>query len=259
MKKRVLSALIILVIFITVLVINSKLFGLLMLICGILSLRELINVKFKKKDIELVKIISYISVIILILNGLFFKLSTLFTLIIPILGLLIPIVFYNDNSKYNVEDALYLIGITFFIGFAFNIIVYLRQIDISKCVFIFLIACITDTYAYIGGSLVGRHKLTSISPKKTWEGSIIGSIAGIIIGSVYYYAVIGHLGVLEIIILCFILTILSEIGDLIFSSIKRYFNIKDYSNLIPGHGGMLDRFDSIIFVALGYALILTII
>lgn len=259
MKKRILSTIVILTIFITVLVINSKLFGLLMLTCGILSLRELIDVKYKKKDINLVKIISYVSALILIINGLFYTLPTLLTLIIPILGLLIPIVFYNDNKKYNVEDALYLIGITFFIGFAFNIIVYLRQVDISKCVFIFLIACVTDTYAYIGGSLIGKHKLTSISPKKTWEGSIIGSIAGVIIGSVYYYAVIGNLGLLEIVLLSFILTILSEIGDLVFSSIKRYFNIKDYSNLIPGHGGMLDRFDSIIFVALGYALILTII
>ena len=153
---------------------------------------------------------------------------------------------------------MYVIGIVYFLGLSFGNIIFLRDTNIAKCIFIFIIAFITDTYAYIGGSLIGRHKLTSISPKKTIEGSLIGTIMGVLVGSVYYYNLVGGVTVFQVVMFSLILTILSEIGDLMFSSIKRYFDKKDYSNLIPGHGGVLDRFDSVIYVSLGLSLILSI-
>lgn len=258
MKKRVVSAFLMILIFALCIIISSKIFAILMLICGNLCLKELIDIKYKNKYIDFVKFVCYLSISILILNGVFFKFNTLFTLIFPILSIITPIIFYNDNKKYNMEDSLYLIGITFFLGIAFNIIVYLREIDIALCLYIFLVACLTDTYAYIGGSLIGRHKLTEISPKKTIEGSILGSFMGTILASIYYLTVIDANSIFKVLLMTFILTVLSEFGDLVFSSIKRHFKIKDYSNIIPGHGGMLDRFDSIIYVALSYVLVLTI-
>lgn len=258
MKKRVVSAFLMILIFALCIIISSKIFAILMLICGNLCLKELIDIKYKNKYIDFVKFVCYLSISILILNGVFFKFNTLFTLIFPILSIITPIIFYNDDKKYNMEDSLYLIGITFFLGIAFNIIVYLREIDIALCLYIFLVACLTDTYAYIGGSLIGRHKLTEISPKKTIEGSILGSFMGTILASIYYLTVIDANNIFKVLLMTFILTVLSEFGDLVFSSIKRHFKIKDYSNIIPGHGGMLDRFDSIIYVALSYVLVLTI-
>ena len=261
MKKRIISSIVLLIILIGSLVISPKLFSLVMTFAAVLGFRELINIKYgsTEANIEFIKFIGYISIILISFNGLFFDIDENIILIIPVLGLTIPIVFYNNSKKYNINDALYILGSVFFLGFAFSSIIQLCNSNIYKCIYIFLIAFITDTYAFIGGSLIGRHNITTISPKKTWEGSIIGSVMGCIIGSIYYYTVIGGLTILSVIILSLALTILSEIGDLVFSSIKRYFNKKDYSNLIPGHGGILDRFDSVIFVALGLILILNIL
>ena len=111
----------------------------------------------------------------------------------------------------------------------------------------------TDIFAYFIGKHFGKHKFSKISPNKSIEGCIAGTIGGILImliytyiantfwGMQYSYIVIGIVG--------FVLSIIGQVGDFAASSIKRYVDIKDYSNLIPGHGGMLDRIDSLIFLA----------
>ena len=261
MKQRVIGAIILLILLIGCLVISSKVFGILMQIIAILGFNEFFDIKYKerKKELIVIRILGIISLILVTLNNTFYKVSMNVTMLFPLLALSIPIIFYNDNKKYNINDCLYVLGIVYFLGLSFGNIVFLRDTNTAKCIFIFIIAFITDTYAYIGGSLVGRHKLTSISPKKTIEGTIIGTVMGVLVGSVYYFNIVGRISVFKVIILCLFLTILSEIGDLMFSSIKRYFDKKDYSNLIPGHGGVLDRFDSVIYVSLGLSLILGIL
>ena len=258
MKERTISAVVLLIILIGCLVISSRLFGILMLIISIMGFNEFFDIKFnKKKELKLIKILGIISLILLTLNNTFYKVDMHVTILLPLLILSLPIIFYNDNKLYNINDCLYVIGAVYFLGLSFGNIIYLRNTNILKCIFIFIIAFITDTYAYIGGNLIGRHKLTSISPKKTIEGSLVGTIMGTFIGSVYYYNMIGGVTVFQVIVLCLLLTLISEAGDLLFSSIKRYFDKKDYSNLIPGHGGILDRFDSVIYVSLGLCLILS--
>lgn len=102
--------------------------------------------------------------------------------------------------------------------------------------------------------LIGRHKLLpEVSPKKTWEGSIGGTVMGTLVGVCYYVTVIDpNVSMVGIILTTVFLSILGQFGDLVFSSIKRYFGKKDFSQIMPGHGGILDRLDSIIFVVLGF-------
>lgn len=261
MKKRALSGVLILLVLVLSICYSSKIFAVVMLLCAEIGLYEFINIKYgnDSQKIEFIKFISHILLGVMLLNNIFYNIDDSIILILSILLLTLPIIFYNDSKKYNINDALFLVGVIIFLGFSFGTIINLRDINIYKCIYIFIIAFCADTYAYIGGYLIGKHKLTSISPKKTIEGSVVGTLMGTIIGSLYYYSLFSDMKLIPIIIMSFVLTILSELGDLVFSSIKRFFDKKDYSNLIPGHGGILDRFDSVIFVALGLALILNIL
>ena len=95
--------------------------------------------------------------------------------------------------------------------------------------------------------LFGKHKLTKISPKKTIEGAIGGIIGSMIIGAIFsiFY---GNLNIAKIVIIAFFGSIISQIGDISASKIKRKANVKDFGNIFIGHGGVMDRFDSFIFV-----------
>ena len=116
---------------------------------------------------------------------------------------------------------------------------------------IFIGAWVCDTFAYFTGKLLGKHKLIpAISPKKTIEGSIGGIIFTIGAYALYgfilrqYFAF--EIGYVELIIMGAVVAIVSQIGDLIASVFKREWGVKDYGTLLPGHGGIMDRFDSIL-------------
>ena len=120
---------------------------------------------------------------------------------------------------------------------------------------VFISAWGCDTGAYFIGRAIGRHKLApTLSPKKTVEGSVGGTVTATLLGAAYGFILynIGHLDfgyILIFALVAFVCSIAGQIGDLAASSIKRSRNLKDYGNIMPGHGGVLDRFDSIIFTA----------
>ena len=118
---------------------------------------------------------------------------------------------------------------------------------------IFIGAFFTDIGAYFTGMLLGKHKLTAISPKKTVEGAVGGVIMTLIAFLVYafvgYYYMHYKINILNLLVTGAVLAVCSELGDLAASVIKREVGIKDYGNIIPGHGGILDRIDSVLFTA----------
>ena len=130
---------------------------------------------------------------------------------------------------------------------------------IAVIILIIAITMLTDTFAYLIGCLIGKHKMCpKISPKKSWEGAIAGLIGGTAIATIIYSNLVGTFS-LKIIIMTIILSIGGQIGDLFFSKIKRENDIKDFSNIMPGHGGILDRFDSMTFIVFGYLVIFNLL
>lgn len=174
-------------------------------------------------------------------------------------GLLIYFLTYTmlKKHKYNVSDIVTLYALCVYVICCFSSMVIIRDSG-SNAKYIYLLAFlgawVCDTFAYFVGKFFGKHKLIpEISPKKTIEGSIGGIVFTIISFAIYcliidsIYGV--NIGYLRVCVLGLILPIVSQIGDLIASTIKRQYDIKDYGSLFPGHGGVLDRFDSVMLTA----------
>lgn len=186
----------------------------------------------------------------LILNIIFFIFafhkSTTYLAPVLVLYVILNLIFYAFLKIKLEKIIINLLG-GFYISF-FMFHLYLLN-DTIFVWYIYIIAFGNDTFAYFTGKLFGKHKLSPIlSPKKTIEGAV-GGIAGSIVITIIYNSFFGKYNIGLIIIFTIIASIFSISGDLIASKIKRDNNIKDYSNFLPGHGGFLDRFDSVLLVS----------
>lgn len=154
------------------------------------------------------------------------------------------------DERRNLYDILVHIFILIYVAGLMGSIV--KTHDVRFLWMLYLTAWGSDTFAYLTGSTIGKRKIESvrhISSKKTLEGSIGGVIGAVILNLIYNHYSGLHIDISLVIIFSALGAILSQIGDLVASYIKRKTGIKDFGNLIPGHGGIMDRFDSMIFIA----------
>jgi len=260
MKVRVISAAVALAILIPFICIGGYPFAVMVGVVSVLAYKEVLDLKKSHREIpNMVKILGLLALVYLVLgnygiNSLDFAVNYP-RILLPLIVLLLPTIFYQKD-KYTTKDAFYLIGAIFLLGMLFNLLIVIRNINVYLLLYLLSITVFTDTFAYIIGCLIGRHKMApSISPKKSWEGAIAGLIGGTAISVIIYSNLIGNFS-LKLVIISMILSIVGQIGDLVYSKIKRENDIKDFSNIMPGHGGILDRLDSISFVIFAYVVLI---
>ena len=263
MKKRIISAIVALLIVVPLIILGGNYFIGLSAVLSILAYKELLDLKENAHEIpNAIKAIGVIDLVLLVFsefnwNKLSYNLSYKM-IAITLLTLLIPTLFYKDN-KYTTREAFYLTGIVLFLGIIFNNLILIRLISLHRLVYLILICTMTDAFAMFTGMLIGKHKVTpNISPKKTIEGCIGGSIVGSTIAIIYYVYFVGSFSY-KLILITLLLSVIDQFGDLFFSKIKRENKIKDFSNIMPGHGGILDRLDSLCFVVITYLLFISYI
>ncbi|GMQ60513.1 phosphatidate cytidylyltransferase [Vallitalea sediminicola] len=256
MKTRIISSIIALPILLVPLILGGKILILVLFLVSLLGLYEFYRA-YKVERLEL-KLVGYIASLVYYLLLIFDK-SAYFGEFYGIFFLILLISYVFVYPKFNLKDIM-----TIFIGF-FYVVYLLSYILLVRSNetygtwliwLIFIVAFGSDTMAYFVGVNFGKHRLAEkLSPKKSIEGSI-GGIVGAIVLSVIYGIILLNIGELAdpMILIPFIFiggigSILSQIGDLAASAMKRQNNIKDFGTIMPGHGGILDRLDSIIFTA----------
>ena len=246
-KTRLLSGIVLVIILIaTVGTGGGLLFGFLALI-SLIGLSEL----YKVVDVQnkILGLTGYLAAVVYygILYTGQMQYVTFFT--IAFLVVLMAVYVFSFPT-FKAEQVMTVFFGVFYVAVMLSYVYQTRQITAGAYIvwLIFLCSWGCDTCAYCVGVLFGKHKMAPVlSPKKSIEGAVGGVIGATLLGIIYAAATKG--GMAEYAMICGVGALISMIGDLAASAIKRNQGIKDYGKLIPGHGGILDRFDSVIFTA----------
>lgn len=248
MKTRIISGLIMVPLLVIVY------FGKLPLAIGamlisIIGVREFFTM-YEKNEIHPSKPLAYILIVALYGVHVSIGFKPYFVIFWIFLCISSSLIYGLNIVKRGIYDSVATItGLMYIAFFLYHIVMLDGTVYRQMVWMIFLSAFGSDIFAYFIGSFFGKHKMArNLSPKKSIEGAVGGVVGAGIIGMVFGLSFIGDLWY-HCLIIGIIGGLISECGDLVASSFKRNMGIKDYGNLIPGHGGIMDRFDSVIFVA----------
>lgn len=254
MMTRIITGLALVAIFLPIFIIGGPVINVVVLAVGLLGMFELTSLRAGK----LPNWIRYLIIIMVMalcfvdfsykIWGIMFLMITLFTIALWV-------------EEFTLEDVCLFTTLGLFFSMAAGGVLTYGLKDGMYIIYIALITFCNDTGAYFAGRFFGKHKLNErISPKKTIEGSIGGFLVSFTVSLIVgYFRPDITMGLIGSIVYGLILSITGPIGDLTFSLVKRHYHVKDYGSLLPGHGGMLDRIDSLLMNICVFSVITTVL
>lgn len=249
MKTRTITAIIAMAIFLPAVILGGWPTLILAYLLAIVALKEVLNMN-KIKLYSLPGIISLIALCLIMSPQrselVEMNLQVPFLIMMSLILLSYTVV---SKNRFSFVDASFCMLAVAYVGMGFMYFYETRNEGLHYLLFALLIVWLTDTGAYIFGRLFGRHKLwPEISPNKTIEGFVGGILSSLIVAVIFYFNYEMPFSLLPLLLITMLLSVFGQLGDLVESALKRHFDVKDSGNLLPGHGGILDRFDSFIFV-----------
>lgn len=249
-KTRLISGIVLVIIALATIISGSWILFFTLLAVSQIGMRELYKVmKVSDEHVTVLELVGYLGAVLYYI-AMKADFGNYGTMAIIISMILILFVYVFGYPKYHAEQVMAAFFGVVYVAVMLSFIYLTRSLPDGKFLvwLIFLCSWGCDTCAYCVGMLIGKHKMAPVlSPKKSIEGAVGGVAGAALLGVIYAAATQGKMA--EYALICAVGALISMVGDLAASAIKRNQNIKDYGKLIPGHGGILDRFDSVIITA----------
>lgn len=249
-KTRLISGIVLVIIALATIISGSWILFFTLLAVSLIGMRELYKVmKVSNEHVTVLELVGYLGAVLYYI-AMKADFGNYGTMAIIISMILILFVYVFGYPKYHAEQVMAAFFGVVYVAVMLSFIYLTRSLPDGKFLvwLIFLCSWGCDTCAYCVGMLIGKHKMAPVlSPKKSIEGAVGGVAGAALLGVIYAAATQGKMA--EYALICAVGALISMVGDLAASAIKRNQNIKDYGKLIPGHGGILDRFDSVIITA----------
>ena len=252
MRQRIQTAILALVVFVPFVLYGGWPFILFVYFMASIGLIELLNM-YKIDKYSFPSIISMVSLWVILLPYKEFNVAAFtFTKTEVIILFIMLLMSYTvlAKNKFTFDGSGFMLISTIYVGIGFYFLILTRMMGMEYILFALFVIWATDTGAYFFGRAFGKKKLwPEISPNKTVEGAIGGIVSAGIIGVIFQMVHPFEQSMLIILVVTIGISIVGQVGDLVASAFKRHYKVKDSGKLLPGHGGILDRMDSLLFVS----------